>query len=56
MPARGSAKAQAALGIVSLVFSCLFMLELVASIWAFGVRYVGMCEACGIVIVADMDV
>lgn len=29
-------KAQDALGIVSLVFSCLFMVELVASIWAFG--------------------
>ena len=33
-------KAQEALGIVSLVFSCLFMLELVASIWAFGLRWV----------------
>jgi len=29
-------EAQAVLGIISLVFSCLFMLELVASIWAFG--------------------
>ena len=28
-----------ALGIVSLVFSCLFMMELVASIWAFGWQY-----------------
>lgn len=28
------------LGIVSLVFSCLFMLELLASIWAFGKTYV----------------
>ena len=28
--------AQNALGIVSLVFSCLFMAELLASIWAFG--------------------
>ena len=28
--------AQDALGIVSLVFSCLFMVELLASIWAFG--------------------
>lgn len=29
-------EAQNALGIVSLVFSCLFMAELLASIWAFG--------------------
>ena len=29
-------EAQSALGIVSLVFSCLFMTELLASIWAFG--------------------
>ena len=29
-------KAQDILGIVSLIFSCLFMVELVASIWAFG--------------------
>ena len=29
-------KAQEALGIVSLVFSCLFMVELLASIWALG--------------------
>lgn len=28
------------LGIVSLVFSCLFVAELLASIWAFGPRYV----------------
>jgi len=28
-----------ALGIVSLVFSCLFMVELLASIWAFGAAY-----------------
>ena len=40
VPARDGARAQEALGIVSLVFSCLFMLELVASLWAFGVRYV----------------
>lgn len=32
------AAAQTALGIVSLVFSCLFMGELVASVWAFGAR------------------
>jgi hypothetical protein len=31
-------KAQDALGIVSLVFSCLFMVELLASIWAFGLE------------------
>ena len=30
------ARAQDAIGIVSLVFSCLFMTELLASIWAFG--------------------
>ena len=32
----GLVEAQDALGIVSLVFSCLFMAELLASIWAFG--------------------
>ena len=31
-------EAQDALGIVSLIFSCLFMLELCASVWAFGLR------------------
>ncbi|TIA09175.1 hypothetical protein D6C80_08778 [Aureobasidium pullulans] len=31
--------AQEAIGIVGLVFSCLFMLELMASIWAFGFQY-----------------
>ncbi|MCJ1412360.1 hypothetical protein MMC19_006454 [Ptychographa xylographoides] len=31
--------AQDALGVVSLVFSCLFMFELLASIWAFGLPY-----------------
>lgn len=34
----GLPKAQEALGIVSLVFSCLFMVELLASIWAFGFK------------------
>ena len=34
----GLPKAQEALGIVSLVFSCLFMVELLASIWAFGLK------------------
>ena len=35
-PDEGWAEAQRALGIVSLVFSCLFMAELLAAIWAFG--------------------
>ena len=35
---KGLEDAQDALGIVSLVFSCLFMAELLASIWAFGTR------------------
>jgi len=35
----GWPQAQDALGIVSLVFSCLFMAELLASIWAFGLPY-----------------
>ena len=34
----GLPKAQDALGIVGLVFSCLFMVELLASIWAFGFK------------------
>ena len=33
---KGLLDTQKALGIVSLVFSCLFMCELLASIWAFG--------------------
>ncbi|MCJ1379099.1 hypothetical protein MMC17_002199 [Xylographa soralifera] len=32
-------EAQEVMGIVSLIFSCLFMLELLASIWAFGLPY-----------------
>ena len=32
-------EAEEALGIVSLVFSCLFMAELTASVWAFGLPY-----------------
>ncbi|MCJ1470118.1 hypothetical protein MMC07_008763 [Pseudocyphellaria aurata] len=32
-------QSQEALGIVSLVFSCLFMAELIASVWAFGLKY-----------------
>lgn len=36
----GLPRAQEALGIVSLVFSCLFMVELLASIWAFGFKFV----------------
>lgn len=35
---RGFHDAQNVLGIVSLVFSCLFMVELMVSIWAFGVQ------------------
>ncbi|KAL8797385.1 MAG: hypothetical protein Q9195_000540 [Heterodermia aff. obscurata] len=36
---KGLIDAQDILGIVSLVFSCLFMAELLASLWAFGIRY-----------------
>lgn len=32
-------EAQKALGVVSLVFSCLFMAELIACVWAFGLKY-----------------
>ncbi len=35
-------EAQDALGIVSLIFSCLFMVELLASIWAFGLGWVDL--------------
>lgn len=35
----GMEDAQEALGIVSLVFSCLFMAELLASVWSFGLRW-----------------
>ncbi len=35
----GLEDAQEALGIVSLVFSCLFMAELLASVWSFGPRW-----------------
>ncbi|KAI9734966.1 MAG: hypothetical protein M1834_002048 [Cirrosporium novae-zelandiae] len=35
----GFEEAQSILGTVSLVFSCLFMLELLASVWAFGFIY-----------------
>jgi len=35
---KGWVKALDALGIVSLVFSCLFVVELIASVWAFGFR------------------
>ena len=34
------------LGIAGLVFSCLFLLELLASIWAFGWRYVSVSFPC----------
>lgn len=40
-------KAQEGLGIVSLVFSCLFMAELIASIWAFGLKYIYFPRALG---------
>ena len=36
---RDFGKAQDALGIVSLIFTCLFMAELLASVWAFGCEY-----------------
>lgn len=39
IPPKDGDKAQEVLGILSLVFSCLFMLELLASIWAFGLSY-----------------
>ena len=42
VPGKSGAEAQTALGWVSLVFSCLFMGELVASVWAFGGRYVSL--------------
>lgn len=35
----GLEDAQETLGIVSLVFSCLFMAELLASVWSFGPRW-----------------
>ena len=40
----GLPKAQDALGIVGLVFSCLFMVELLASVWAFGFRCVSYLQ------------
>ncbi|KAK5114948.1 hypothetical protein LTR85_009986 [Meristemomyces frigidus] len=39
IPLKDGDKAQEVLGILSLVFSCLFMLELLASMWAFGLAY-----------------
>jgi len=41
-PDKGWGEAQEALGIVSLVFSSLFMTELLAAIWAFGLPLVSM--------------
>ncbi|KAF2491090.1 hypothetical protein BU16DRAFT_446162, partial [Lophium mytilinum] len=38
-PSSGASTALEALGIISLVFSCLFMVELFASVWAFGPKY-----------------
>lgn len=40
MPAKSGEIGSEVLGILSLVFSCLFMLELIASVWAFGRSYV----------------
>jgi hypothetical protein len=37
-------QAEEALGIISLVFSCLFMLELLCSIWAFGLELRLSCK------------
>ncbi|KAB2575092.1 Ion transport [Lasiodiplodia theobromae] len=47
-----------ALGIVSLVFSCLFMAELLASIWAFGLSYFNSKFHCldAVVIIASFIV
>ncbi|KAK5133971.1 hypothetical protein LTR08_007091 [Meristemomyces frigidus] len=39
IPADNGETASEVLGILSLVFSCLFMLELLASVWAFGRSY-----------------
>lgn len=36
VPEKDGNEAQKVLGIVSLVFSCLFMVELLASLWVFG--------------------
>lgn len=46
VPGPESRDAQKALGIVSLVFSCLFMVELVASVWAFDAGYFGSWFHC----------
>ena len=40
VPEKDGEEVQNVLGIVSLVFSCLFMGELLASIWVFGWQYV----------------
>ncbi|KXL48938.1 hypothetical protein M433DRAFT_400 [Acidomyces richmondensis BFW] len=39
VPEKDGDKASSILGIFSLIFSCLFMVELIASIWAFGWQY-----------------
>lgn len=39
VPAKSGSVGSEVLGILSLVFSCLFMLELTASVWAFGWTY-----------------
>ena len=40
IPHKDGSTAQEVLGDLGLVFSCLFMLELLASVWAFGWQYV----------------
>ncbi|MCJ1293935.1 hypothetical protein MMC34_005492 [Xylographa carneopallida] len=51
-------EAQEVMGVVGLIFSCLFMLELLASIWAFGLPYFKSKFHCfdAIVIVAGFIV
>ncbi|CAK4033090.1 voltage-gated hydrogen channel 1-like [Lecanosticta acicola] len=39
IPLKDAATATEILGVVSLVFSCLFMVELLASVWAFGWQF-----------------
>ena len=46
-------EAQDALGIVSLIFSCLFMVELLASIWAFGLGWVGSIQTQQTLLIAS---
>ncbi|TKA48417.1 hypothetical protein B0A54_00552 [Friedmanniomyces endolithicus] len=46
IPARDGDTASNVLGVFSLIFSCLFMLELVASVWAFGWTYALPLSPC----------